>query len=144
MAKRFRLIIAVMASIAVVVLGMTLVSCSGSTNATDGGWFAHEQAGVYFLQISGDIGTVDFADNLGFGVNRFHGSLIIHNDNTIEVDGMYDGELHDCTACPYQLVNGNLSINYTYGPVGSQTSGTLTLSSSDVSTYEQAVNSLGS
>lgn len=142
MAKGFRLVIHVIRIIAVVIIGTTLAGCQGNT--TDGGWFAHGQSGVYFLQISGGTGTVDYADNLGFGVNRFHGSLIIHNDNTIEVDGMYDGELHDCTACSYQLANGNLSINYTYGPVGSQTSGTLTLSSSDVSTYEQAVNALGS
>jgi hypothetical protein len=127
------------------VVMMALAGCGGG--GTDGGWLATMQGEVYFLQISQGAGEVDFADLAFSGqVNRFHGGLILHNDATIEVDGMVDSVLKDCSACPYQLNNGNLVINYRYLPYGGggAVSGTLSFSSADVSKYEQDVQQLSS
>lgn len=145
MAKRIRSGIVVI----VVLFVMAFVISACGNASTDGGWLAHgsQNQEVYFLQISGNTGTVDYADYIaGQGVNRFHGLLMLHDDNTIEVDGMQDGELYGCSACPYQLTNGNLVIDYTYESYGGggQVSGVMTFSSSDSSSYEQAVNSIHS
>ncbi len=122
-----------------------LISACGG-NPTDGGWLAHgSPSEVYFLNISGGTGTVDYASNIaGRGLSRFHGTLIIHDDHTIEVDGMQDGELYGCSACPYQVTNGNLVINYTFTSysTGQPVSGTMTFSQSDSNSYENAVQSL--
>jgi hypothetical protein len=137
--KRF-----LVAGIAGIMVAMTLAACGGAT--TNGGWLVQEQGEVYFLQISDGIGTVDFANQINGQVNRFHGEIVVHNDGTIEVDGMVDGKLKDCSACPYQLTNGNLVIDYryqSYGFGGGTVSGTMTLSTSDASTYQQDVQKLG-
>ncbi len=80
-----------------------------------GGWVANPAGdGPYFLQISNGNGTVDHA-YVGFGrVNRVYGTLVLHNDGAIEVDGMVDGVLKDCSACPYKMTNGALVISYTF------------------------------
>lgn len=132
----------VLAAVMLVGIVMALTACGGAP--TDGGWLAQEQGEVYFLQISNGTGTVDFAYQSNGQVNRVHGDLVVHNDGTIEVDGMVDGKLKDCSACPYQLTNGNLVINYTYQSYGGgSVSGTMTLSPSDASTYQQDVQKLG-
>lgn len=132
------------AGIAGVVIIMTLASCGGGS--TDGGWLGHATGRVYFLQITNGTGEVDYAVNYNGQVERFHGGIVVHNDGTIEVDGMVDGPLKDCSACPYQLTNGNLEINYQYQPYGGggPVSGTMTFSSSDISSYQQDVQSLSS
>lgn len=121
---------------------MTLAACGGG--GIDGGWVVTGSDGAYYLQINNGTGTVDHAYTFNGKVSRVYGTLLLHNDGTIEVDGMVDGALKDCSACPYQLSNGNLIINYTYqsytgsGPV----SGTMTLSPGDVSAYQKDVQSL--
>ena len=137
--KRF-----LVAGIVGIVIVMTLAACGGGTT-TDGGWLAQEQGEVYFLQIDSGTGSVDYANQSNGQVNRFHGEIVVHNDGTIEVDGMVDGQLKDCSACPYQLTNGNLLIDYQYQSYaigGGTVSGTMTLSPSDASTYQQDVQKL--
>ena len=138
--KRF--FVAVIVGIMIV---MTLAACGGGTT-TDGGWLAQEQGEVYFLQIDNGTGSVDYANQSNSQVNRFHGEIVVHNDGTIEVNGMVDGKLKDCLACPYQLTNGNLVINYQYQPYGGggPVSGTMTFSSSDISAYQQDIQGLNS
>ncbi len=100
--------------------------------------------GPYFLQISNGNGTVDHA-YVGFGrVNRVYGTLVLHNDGAIEVDGMVDGVLKDCSACPYKMTNRALMISYTFQSYSGSgdVSGTLTFSPGDVSAYQQDVQSL--
>ena len=139
-----RLGLKIVAAIALLLFPLLLSACGGSS--TDGGWLAHgSPSEVYFLNISGGTGTVDYASNIaGRGINRFHGTLIIHDDNTIEVDGMQDGELYGCSACPYQMTNGNLVINYTFDSysTGQPVSGTMTFSQSDPTSYDNAVQTL--
>lgn len=133
-------------AILIVLLLLALFVSACGSNTTDGGWLAHgSPSEVYFLNISGGAGTVDYASNIvGRGISRFHGLITIHDDNTIEVDGMQDGELYGCSACPYQLTNGNLVVNYTYQSYsnGQSVSGTMTFSPSDSGTYENDVQSL--
>jgi hypothetical protein len=140
--------------IVVVVLGGSLLWVAtagrgGSTGggSTDGGWLAQVPGEVYFLQIANGTGEVDYATKFNGQLERFHGVIVVHNnDGTIEVDGMVDGVLKDCSACPYHLTSGNLDIDYQYQPYngGGPVSGTLTFSSSDVSTYQQDVQQLNS
>jgi hypothetical protein len=137
--KRF-----LVAGIVGIVIVMTLAACGGGTT-TDGGWLVQEQGEVYFLQINNGVGSVDYANQYNGQINRFHGEIVVHNDGTIEVDGMVDGQLKDCSACTYQLTNGNLVIEYkyqSYGFPGGTVSGTMTLSPSDASTYQQDVQKL--
>ncbi len=139
--KRF-----LVAGIVGIVIVMTLAACGGGTT-TDGGWLAQEQGEVYFLQINNGTGPVDYAYQSNGQVHRYHGEIVVHNDGTIEVDGMVDGKLKDCSACPYQLTNGNLVIDYKYQSYaigGGTVSGTMTLSTSDASTYQQDVQKLTS
>src|SRR2546427_2783840 len=90
--KRF-----LVAGIVGIVIVMTLAACGGGTT-TDGGWLAQEQGEVYFLQINNGTGSVDYANQSNGQINRFHGEIVVHNDGTIEVDGMVDGKLKDCSA----------------------------------------------
>jgi hypothetical protein len=134
----------VLAAVMMIGIVMTLAACGGGTT-TDGGWLAQEQGEVYFLQINNGTGSVDYANQRNGQINRFHGEIVVHNDGTIEVDGMVDGQLKDCSACPYQLTNGNLVIDYkyqSYGVGGGTVSGTMTLLPSDASTYQQNVQKL--
>ncbi len=101
--KRF--LVAVIVGIVIV---MALAACGGGS--TDGGWLGHATGRVYFLQITNGTGEVDYAVNYNGQVERFHGGVVVHDDGTIEVDGMVDGPLKDCSACPYQLTNGNLVV----------------------------------
>lgn len=122
----------------------TLVGCGGS--GLDGGWVEGGPDSAYFLQISNGTGTVDYASQssaTGGQPARFYGDLVVHDDGTIAIEGMVDGELKDCSACLYQLTNGNLVINYTFisYATGQPVSGTMTLSPGDVSQYNKDIQS---
>lgn len=133
------------ATIALLLFSLLVSGCVGGS-PTDGGWLAHgSPSEVYFLNISGGTGTVDYASNIaGRGISRFHGTITIHDDHTVEVDGMQDGELYSCSACPYQVTNGNLVINYTFMSYTNDQpiSGTMTFSQSDSNSYDNAVQAL--
>lgn len=129
--------------VALLVIALFFSGCGGQGSTTDGQWLAHGQQGVYFLDISSNQGTVDYADYVqGQGLNRYHADITVNNDGTVSISGLYNGELRDCASCTYQLSGGNLVINYTYNSYGSQGSGKLTFSSSDSSTYQNEVNKL--
>jgi len=117
-------------------------ACGGSP--TDGGWLASGTSWYMFLQIQNNAGDVDYAYTSNGQVLIRHGTILVNSDHTVTVGQMVDGELKDCSACPFQISNGQLAISYQYqsytgsGPV----SGQLTLSSADISTYNNDVQTL--
>lgn len=131
------------AAIGMVVM-MTLAGCGGG--GTDGGWVASGSGWAYYIDISNGTDPVDYAFyfNGNGQLVRDYGTISLHNDGTLEVDGFVDGVLKDCTGCPYHLTNGNLVIDYTYQPYGGNgpVSGTLTLSPGDASIYQNDVQGL--
>lgn len=134
--------------IGIVIIGIVILIANtiGKGASTDGGWLAKGQGWVYFLQLDSGTGSVDYAYQNSGQIYREHGGGIVHNDGTIEVVGMLNGQLKDCSACLYHLTNGTLEIDYTYHPWGgiNDISGNMTLSSSDASTYQQDVQALTS
>jgi hypothetical protein len=122
---------------------LLLVAACGS-QPTDGGWLASGSNWYMFLQIQDRVGSIDYAYNNNGQVSLRHGEIIVNNDNTVTVNGMVDGELKDCSACPYQISGGQLVISYQYQSYsGSGTvSGQMNLSSADISTYNNDVQTL--
>ena len=74
--------------LAVAAMG-ALAGCGGAP--TDGGWLATGSGWAMFLQISSGSGEVDYAFLQGSTVARVTGTVVIHNDNTLEVDGRWTG-----------------------------------------------------
>src|SRR5579863_3244196 len=99
--------------VALLVIALFFSGCGSQGSTTDGQWLAHNTGEVYFLDISNNQGTVDFANYVqGQGINRFHGDITINNDGTVTVSGMVDGVLKDCSACVYHLNGSTFSIDY--------------------------------
>lgn len=141
--ERIRSAITTAALISVAALSLSLAGCGGGT---DGGWLTTGSGWVMFIDISGGSGTVDYAYTSAGSVQREDGDIVVHNDGTVEIDGMVDGPLDACSTCTYQVQNGDLIINGQYSNYtsGGTSTGTLTFSSGDSSTYESDVQSLGS
>jgi hypothetical protein len=125
---------------------LALAACGGQP--TDGGWLTTGSGWAMFIQISGGTGTVDYAYLRGTATDREDGTVVVHNDGTLEVDGMVDGPIDSCSTCQYQVQNGNLVIDAQYmcygtcsGDTGSET---LTFTPGDVSTYDSDASSLSS
>lgn len=133
-------------SILVALIVTILSACGTNSNSINNGWLAHGQYGVYFLDLSnGSPGIVDYAsDIVGQGLQKSYGTVVVHNDNTLEVGGIYNGELRDCTSCSYSLSNGQMMVSYTDTSfvTGPPISGTMTFSVASPSDYDTAVKAL--
>jgi hypothetical protein len=132
------------AAIIVVVVGLAVLFNAPGGAPTDGGWVAHGQDWAYYIELKGGKGPVDYAFVSPYTkeIHRDHGGAIVHNDGTIEFIGFVDGDFTACSACPYHLTGGNLTINYTYysySGTAETGSGTMTFVKGDSSTYQNYV-----